>query len=93
MEIENKFNDDRFKIIEKKPNIGDLVTVKPPTHHDYWALHRVNDEIGLIQNTWNSDLQGDPCEETALVYWLSTEDEEEYYINELLNIELKTEKN
>ncbi len=89
MEIENKFNDDRFKIIEKKPNIGDLVTVKPFIHQVNWA----NDEIGLIQNTWNSDLQGDPCEETALVYWLSTEDEEEYYINELLNIELKTKKN
>ena len=89
MEIENKFDNDRIEMIEKEPKIGDLVPMKPTDHRTQYTK-----ELGLVKDTWHHDpiYQGE-CTTTALVYWLSTEDEEQFYTNQLLNVKLKEEKN
>ena len=89
MEIENKFDNDRIEMIEKEPKIGDLVTMKPTDRRTQYTK-----ELGLVKDTWHHDpiYQGE-CTTTALVYWLSTEDEEQFYTNQLLNVKLKEEKN
>ena len=81
MEIENKLDEDRIEIIRKEPDVGDLVA-----YNRLWDGEQYTKEIGIVKETY------DPTwgeNKIALVYWLTTQDEEEFQTKQLLNLRLK----
>ena len=84
MEIKSKLDEDRIEIIKKDPEIGDMVA-----YNSFWYGGQYTKELGIVTKTYNPVFGND--DKIALVYWLTTQDEEEYYTKHLLNVRLKEE--
>ena len=83
MEIESKLDEDRIEIIRKEPEVGDMVTYK----RRIWDGEQYTKELGIVTETYGADGE----DKISLVYWLTTQDEEEFYTKHLLNVRLKEE--
>ena len=64
MEIENK-----WEIVDKEPEVGDLVT---------YNTHPRGDELGLVMQTYDAGFEGDDLE-TAHVMWSVYDEEDELF--------------
>ena len=84
MDIENKLDEDRIEIIRKEPEVGDLVA-----YNRLWDREQYTKELGIVTKTYDPTFGGE--NKIALVYWLTTQDEEEFQTKQLLNIRLKEE--
>ena len=84
MEIESKLDEDRIEIIRKEPDVGDLVA-----YNRLWNGEQYTKEIGIVTKTYDPIFEGE--NKIALVYWLTTQDEEEFQTKQLLNLRLKEE--
>ena len=84
MEIENKLDEDRIEIIRKEPEVGDMVA-----YNRLWDGEQYTKEIGIVTKTYDPIFEGE--NKIALVYWLTTQDEEEFQTKQLLNLRLKKE--
>ena len=86
MEIENKLDEDRIEIIGKEPDVGDLVA-----YNRIWSKQELcyTKELGVVTETYDPTFGGE--NKIALVYWLTTQDEEEFHTKQLLNLRLKEE--
>ena len=84
MEIENKLDEDRIEIIRKEPEVGDLVA-----YNRLWDREQYTKELGIVTKTYDPIFEGE--NKIALVYWLTTQDEEEFQTKQLLNLRLKEE--
>ena len=82
MEIESKLDEDRIEIIRKEPEVGDLVA-----YNRLWDREQYTKELGIVTKTYDPIFEGE--NKIALVYWLTTQDEEEFQTKQLLNIRLK----
>ena len=82
MEIENKLDEDRIEIIRKEPEVGDLVA-----YNRFWDGEQYTKELGIVTKTYDPIFEGE--NKIALVYWLTTQDEEEFQTKQLLNLRLK----
>ena len=82
MEIENKLDEDRIEIIRKEPEVGDLVA-----YNRLWDREQYTKELGIVTKTYDPTFGGE--NKIALVYWLTTQDEEEFQTKQLLNLRLK----
>ena len=82
MEIENKLDEDRIEIVGKEPEVGDLVA-----YNRLWDGEQYTKEIGIVTETYETTGEN----KIALVYWLTTQDEEEFQTKQLLNLRLKEE--
>lgn len=82
MEIENKLDEDRIEIIRKEPEVGDLVA-----YNRLWDREQYTKELGIVTKTYDPIFEGE--NKIALVYWLTTQDEEEFNTKHLLNLRLK----
>ena len=82
MEIENKLDEDRIEIIRKEPEVGDLVA-----YNRLWDREQYTKELGIVTKTYDPTFGGE--NKTALVYWLTTQDKEEFQTKQLLNLRLK----
>ena len=82
MEIENKLDEDRIEIIRKEPEVGDLVA-----YNRFWDGEQYTKELGIVTKTYDPAFGGE--NKIALVYWLTTQDEEEFQTKQLLNLRLK----
>ena len=82
MEIENKLDEDRIEIIRKEPDVGDLVA-----YNRLWDGEQYTKELGMVTKTYDPTFGGE--NKIALVYWLTTQDEEEFQTKQLLNLRLK----
>ena len=82
MEIENKLDEDRIEIIRKETEVGDLVA-----YNRLWDGEQYTKEIGIVTETYDPTFGGE--NKIALVYWLTTQDEEEFQTKQLLNLRLK----
>ena len=85
MDIESKIDEDRIEIIGKEPDVGDLVA-----YNRLWSKQELcyTKEIGIVTETYNPTTGENKI---ALVYWLTTQDEEEFQTKQLLNLRLKEE--
>ena len=84
MDIENKLDEDRIEIVGKEPEVGDLVA-----YNRLWDREQYTKELGIVKETYDPPFGGE--NKIALVYWLTTQDEEEFQTKQLLNIRLKEE--
>jgi len=84
MDIESKLDEDRIEIIRKEPDVGDLVA-----YNRLWDGEQYTKEIGIVTKTYDPIFEGE--NKIALVYWLTTQDEEEFQTKQLLNLRLKEE--
>ena len=84
MEIESKLDEDRIEIIRKEPEVGDLVA-----YNRLWDREQYTKELGIVTKTYDPIFEGE--NKIALVYWLTTQDEEEFQTKQLLNLRLKEE--
>ena len=84
MDIENKLDEDRIEIVGKEPEVGDLVA-----YNRLWDREQYTKELGIVTETYDPTFGGE--NKIALVYWLTTQDEEEFQTKQLLNIRLKEE--
>jgi hypothetical protein len=84
MDIESKLDEDRIEIIGKAPDVGDMVA-----YNRQWDGEQYTKELGIVTETYDPIFESDP--KLALVYWLTTQDEEEFYTKHLLNVRLKEE--
>ena len=84
MDIENKLDEDRIEIIRKEPEVGDLVA-----YNRLWDREQYTKELGIVTKTYDPTFGGE--NKIALVYWLTTQDEEEFQTKQLLNLRLKEE--
>ena len=84
MDIESKLDEDRIEIIRKEPDVGDLVA-----YNRLWDGEQYTKEIGIVTETYDPIFEGE--NKIALVYWLSSQDEEEFQTKQLLNLRLKEE--
>ena len=82
MEIESKLDEDRIEIIRKEPEVGDLVA-----YNRLWDAEQYTKELGIVTKTYDPTFGGE--NKIALVYWLTTQDEEEFQTKQLLNLRLK----
>jgi hypothetical protein len=82
MDIESKLDEDRIEIIRKAPDVGDMVA-----YNREWDGEQYTKELGIVTETYESHGE----DKIALVYWLNTQDEEEFYTKHLLNVRLKEE--
>ena len=82
MDIESKLDEDRIEIIRKEPDVGDMVA-----YNRQWDGEQYTKEIGIVTETYDPTFGGE--NKIALVYWLTTQDEEEFQTKQLLNIRLK----
>jgi len=82
MEIENKLDEDRIEIIRKEPEVGDLVA-----YNRLWDREQYTKELGIVTKTYDPTFGSE--NKIALVYWLTTQDEEEFQTKQLLNLRLK----
>jgi len=82
MEIESKLDEDRIEIIRKEPEVGDLVA-----YNRLWDREQYTKELGIVTKTYDPTFGGE--NKIALVYWLTTQDEEEFQTKQLLNLRLK----
>ena len=82
MEIESKIDEDRIEIIRKEPEVGDMVA-----YNRLWDGEQYTKEIGIVTKTYDPIFEGE--NKIALVYWLTTQDEEEFQTKQLLNLRLK----
>ena len=81
MDIESKLDEDRIEIIRKEPEVGDLVA-----YNRLWDGEQYTKEIGIVKETYDPTTGENKI---ALVYWLTTQDEEEFQTKQLLNLRLK----
>ena len=81
MDIESKIDEDRIEIVGKEPDVGDLVA-----YNRLWDGEQYTKEIGIVTETYDPTTGENKI---ALVYWLTTQDEEEFQTKQLLNIRLK----
>lgn len=84
MDIESKIDEDRIEIIRKEPEVGDLVA-----YNRFWDREQYTKELGIVTKTYDPTFGGE--NKIALVYWLTTQDEEEFQTKQLLNLRLKEE--
>ena len=84
MDIESKIDEDRIEIIRKEPDVGDMVA-----YNRQWDGEQYTKEVGIVTETYDPIFEGE--NKIALVYWLTTQDEEEYCAKHLLNVRLKEE--
>jgi len=84
MDIESKIDEDRIEIIRKEPEVGDLVA-----YNRLWDGEQYTKESGIVTETYDPIFEGE--NKIALVYWLSSQDEEEFQTKQLLNLRLKEE--
>ena len=82
MDIESKIDEDRIEIIRKEPEVGDLVA-----YNRFWDREQYTKELGIVTKTYDPTFGGE--NKIALVYWLTTQDEEEFQTKQLLNLRLK----
>ena len=82
MDIESKIDEDRIEIIRKEPEVGDLVA-----YNRLWDREQYTKELGIVTKTYDPTFGGE--NKIALVYWLTTQDEEEFQTKQLLNLRLK----
>ena len=82
MDIESKIDEDRIEIIRKAPDVGDMVA-----YNRQWDGEQYTKELGIVTETYDPIFEDE--DKIALVYWLTTQDEEEYYAKHLLNVRLK----
>ena len=82
MEIESKLDEDRIEIIGKEPDVGDMVA-----YNRQWDGEQYTKELGIVTETYDPTFGGE--NKIALVYWLTTQDEEEFQTKHLLNLRLK----
>ena len=82
MDIESKIDEDRIEIIGKEPDVGDLVA-----YNRLWDGEQYTKEIGIVTETYDPTFGGE--NKIALVYWITTQDEEEFQTKQLLNLRLK----
>jgi hypothetical protein len=82
MDIESKLDEDRIEIVGKEPEVGDLVA-----YNRLWDGEQYTKEIGIVTETYDPTFGGE--NKIALVYWLTTQDEEEFQTTQLLNHRLK----
>ena len=82
MEIESKLDEDRIEIIRKEPEVGDLVA-----YNRLWDKQELcyTKELGIVKEVHENGYEGN----VASVYWLTTQDEEEFQTTQLLNLRLK----
>jgi hypothetical protein len=89
MDIESKLDEDRIEIIGKAPDVGDMVA-----YNRLWDGEQYTKELGIVTKTYDIETY-DPTfggeNKIALVYWLTTQDEEEFQTKQLLNLRLKEE--
>jgi hypothetical protein len=71
MEIENKIEDDKWVIVRKEPEPGDLVQYK---------YHPRERELGLVMQTYDAGFEGDDLE-TAHVMWGVNDHEDELFLD------------
>jgi hypothetical protein len=71
MEIENKIEDNKWVIIRKEPEVGDLVQYK---------YHPRERELGLVMQTYDAGMIGDELE-TAHVMWSVNDHEDELFLD------------
>ena len=85
MDIENKLDEDRIEIVGKEPEVGDLVA-----YNRLWSKQELcyTKELGIVTETYDPTTGEDKI---ALVYWLTTQDEEDFPTKQLLNVRLKEE--
>ena len=83
MDIESKLDEDRIEIIGKAPEVGDMVV-----YNRQWDGEQNTKELGIVTKTYEAT---DEVDKISLVYWLNTQDEEEFYTKHLLNVRLKEE--
>jgi len=84
MDIESKLDEDRIEIIRKEPDVGDMVA-----YNRQWDGEQYTKEVGIVTETYDPIFEGE--NKIALVYWLTTQDEEEFQTKQLLNLRLKEE--
>jgi hypothetical protein len=84
MDIESKIDEDRIEIVGKEPDVGDLVA-----YNRLWDGEQYTKEIGIVKETYDPTFGVE--NKIALVYWLTTQDEEEFQTKQLLNLRLKEE--
>ena len=82
MDIESKIDEDRIEIVGKEPEVGDLVA-----YNRLWDGEQYTKELGIVTKTYDPAFGGE--NKIALVYWLTTQDEEEFQTKQLLNLRLK----
>ena len=82
MDIESKLDEDRVEIIRKEPDVGDMVA-----YNRQWDGEQYTKELGIVTETYEAYGEN----KIALVYWLTTQDEEEFQTKQLLNLRLKEE--
>ena len=85
MDIESKLDEDRIEIVGKEPEVGDLVA-----YNRLWSKQELcyTKELGIVTETYDPTTGEDKI---ALVYWLTTQDEEDFPTKQLLNVRLKEE--
>tara|TARA_R100001244_G_C5152276_1_gene129830 strand:+ start:312 stop:566 length:255 start_codon:yes stop_codon:yes gene_type:complete len=71
MEIESKIEDDKWVIIRKEPEPGDLVQYK---------YHPRNRELGLVVQTYDAGIAGDELA-LAHVMWGTNDEEDELFLD------------
>ena len=71
MEIESKIEDDKWVIIRKEPEPGDLVQYK---------YHPQNRELGLVVQTYDAGIAGDELA-LAHVMWGTNDEEDELFLD------------
>ena len=71
MEIESKIEDNKWVIIRKEPEVGDLVQYK---------YHPRNRELGLVIQTYDAGMVGDELE-TAHIMWGTNDEEDELFLD------------
>ena len=71
MEIESKIEDDKWVIIRKEPEPGDLVQYK---------YHPRNRELGLVVQTYDAGLTGNELA-LAHVMWGTNDEEDELFLD------------
>ena len=84
MDIESKIDEDRIEIVGKEPDVGDMVA-----YNRQWDGEQYTKEVGIVTETYDPIFEGE--NKIALVYWLTTQDEEEFQTKQLLNLRLKEE--
>ena len=82
MDIESKIDEDRIEIIRKEPEVGDLVA-----YNRLWDREQYTKELGIVTETYDPTFGHE--NKIALVYWLTTQDKEEFQTKQLLNLRLK----
>ena len=71
MEIENKYEEDKIVIIDKEPEVGDLVT---------YDTHPRGDELGLVMQTYGQESDS-VDHDAAHIMWAINDEEDELFLD------------